>query len=332
MGASQQKLAVAERHHKKVVNKIRKQAAAFLEDESNVYGKYLGDYSAELAKATDELNDAVQVAKAGLAKAEAVPSTPNDWKDPAIEQRAKLGAQVASAERVIKKAERRRARSVREAEEQGEETMEDEAQKLGMKLGDMTPLVDQAKKTLEAVAEKAPVVVAKTAVKTDAKADTKKVDIKALQDKLAKASKKVTSDTADLNKKLEGFLSKTGKDVADKTAKLKADLDGAQKVEIEKVLGRKQEPAKAAPVSKHHTPVPSKPSVKLPVPHGHPEAGAASKHHTPVPPKPSVALPVPHGHPEAGKAVKVEAGKKVEPAKAAPVVKAVAAKVTVAKK
>merc|ERR1719502_602920 len=49
------KLAVAQRHHKKVVKKIRKEAEAFLQDESTAYGKYLNTYSAELTKANEEL-------------------------------------------------------------------------------------------------------------------------------------------------------------------------------------------------------------------------------------------------------------------------------------
>merc|ERR1719198_881475 len=187
MGQAQQKLGAAERHHKKVVKKVRNEAAAFLEQESNVYGKYLQDYSAELVKATDELQNVVDMAKAAIKQSEAAPSSTSDWKDPLVEQRAKLGAQVAATERTIKRAERRRSRQVREAEERAEENMEDEAQKLGMKLGDMTPLVDKAKQTLEAAAEKQVPVLA--AGKAATKSDTKKVDLKALEDNLAKANK-----------------------------------------------------------------------------------------------------------------------------------------------
>lgn len=249
MGAAQQKLGVAQRHHKKVVKKIRKEAGAFLDQESKVYGKYLNDYSTELSKATAELQQAVDEAKAGIKKSEAAPSNPNDWKDPSVEQRAKLGAQVAAAERTIKRSERRQARQLREGEERAEENMEDESQKLGMKLGDMTPLVDASKKTLEAAAEKTLPVLAASKV-ADVKTDkSAKVDLQGLEDKLAKASKSAQAKTADVNKKLDGFLTKTGKEVADKTKKIQGDLEKAQKEEIEKVLGRKTE-AKAAPAKK----------------------------------------------------------------------------------
>lgn len=245
MAGAQQKLGVAQRHHAKVVHKMRKEAEAALNQESTAYGKYLQDYSMELSKAKDELQSAISSAKAGLAKAEAAPSNPNDWKDPNVEQRAKLGAQVAAAERTIKRAERRSARQVREGEERAEETMEDESQKLGMKLGDMTPLVDAAKKNLEAVAEKqAPV---KSTAQVETKADPKaKVDLKALQANLAKATADNQAKTVNANKKLDGFLTKMDKDLAGKTVKVMADLDTAQKTEIQKVLGRAPGPAKAA--------------------------------------------------------------------------------------
>jgi len=278
MGAANQKLAVAQRHHKKVVKKVRQEADTFLQAEATSYGKYLNDFSAELTKSTQELQDAVDQAKAGIKVSESQPSSPNDWKDPNVEERAKLGAQVASAERTIKKAERRGVRSVREAEERAEETTEDEAQKLGMKVGDMTPLVDNAKKTLETVAEKAvPAVVAKVV------AASKKVDLKGLEANVKKASAKQVAVTKEANTKLDGFLAATGKDVATKMTEIAADLEAQQKEEIAKVLGRteaapvKKAAAKSvkkvatvkastAKVSPHLVAVPAKPTIKLPTP------------------------------------------------------------------
>lgn len=251
MGESQRKLQVAQRHHKKVVKKIRKDAEAWLQDEAKVYGEYFSEYSAEVAKASAELQKAIDDAKAGIAQSEAASAKVNDWKDPAVEDRAKLGAQVAAAERNIKKGERHSARKVQESEEHGEEVMEDEAQKLGMKVGDMTPLVDGAKKTMESVAEKkAP--VATLAAKTDSKA---KADLKALEDNLVKTAKKVKDVTDDANKRMDGFLKKTDQSVADKRVKLEKDLEVAQKKEIANVVGTpvaaktQTKPAQKAPVA-----------------------------------------------------------------------------------
>jgi len=253
MGAAQMKLGIAQRHHAKVVKKIRKEASAYFEQEADVYGKYLNSYNTELSKANEILQNAVDEANAGLKKAESIPSSPNDWKDPAVEQRAKLTALISSAERTVKKNERRQSRQLREGEESAEEVLEDESQKLGMKLGDMTPVSDAAKKALEAAAEKKVDTV--SAKKVEAKTDKNaKVDFQKLQDNLSKASKDVQDKTKDAGKKLDGFLSKTAKDVADKRAKIQGDLDSAQKQEIAKVLGRKPAEkttvAKAAPAKK----------------------------------------------------------------------------------
>jgi len=212
MGAAQQKLGVAQRHHKKVVKKIRKEAGAFLDQESKVYGKYLNDYSAELSKATAELQQAVDEAKAGIKKSEAAPSNPNDWKDPSVEQRAKLGAQVAAAERTIKRSERRQARQLREGEERAEENMEDESQKLGMKLGDMTPLVDASKKTLEAAAEKYSIKEAKY-----------EEEIKSLNTRLTDAEQR-----AEAAEKLVGELEKTIDELEDELFKTKLRTKSVQ--------------------------------------------------------------------------------------------------------
>merc|ERR1719162_1523193 len=111
------KLSLAERHHKKVVKKVRKEAEDLLNIEATEEGQYFNGYSHELAEATEALQSAVDEAKVGIAKSESKPSSPNDWKDPEVEQRAKLSAQVASAERTIKRDNRRHERALREAEE-----------------------------------------------------------------------------------------------------------------------------------------------------------------------------------------------------------------------
>jgi len=233
MAAAQQKLSLVERHHGKIVKKVRKQADAFLQEEAAAYGGALNSYSAELLKAEADMQEEVAVAKAGLKVSEAapVPKT-NDWKDPSVMERAKLNAQVAATERAVKHVERQRVSEVREGVERSEEQLESEAQKLGMKLGDMTPLVDTAKKTLEAQANKvqvAPKVVTPVASKT--------VNLPALQDALAKALPKERTAAASAQKKLDGFLSKADKELASKRTVIEQGLLDEQKAEITKVLG-----------------------------------------------------------------------------------------------
>jgi hypothetical protein len=280
MGQAQQKLALVERRHQKVVKKLRKESEAMLQQESDTYGKYFNGYATELAQATADLENVVSMAKAALAKAEAAPVKLNDWKDPDVELRAKLGAQVAAVERNAKRSERHRDRQVKEAEEHAEETIEDNAQRLGMKLGDMSPIVDTAKKTLEGVAEKAPVLAA--AKKVQKENDSKQLDLKGLEDTLAKATSIHKTKTTDANQRLDGFLGKQDKEIYAKTEEIKKHLDTAQKEEIEKVMGHKQEspvkaPAKKVAVSKKEKVAPTKAAAPAKVAAATPAKVAATK-------------------------------------------------------
>jgi hypothetical protein len=236
VAASQQKLGLAERHHKKVVNRVRKEADAMLEEQAKAYGDALNAFGLERERAEDELQAAIRSGKAGLEKAEAAAANSTNWNDPEVSVRAKLGAQLASSDRANKKNARHRLRQVREGEEAAEGTLEDNAQKLGMKLGDMTPLVDKAKKTVESVAEK---TVAAAKQNITVQAASKHVNLTSSEDELKTVSAKSQAAISAANKKLDGFLSKIDKDVATKTAKIQEDLQKAQHEEIDKVLGQK---------------------------------------------------------------------------------------------
>jgi len=238
-------LSLVERHHGKVVEKVRKQTESFLEEEAVTYGDALNVYSAEFMKAEAGLEDVVNDAKAGLKASEASPA--KSWPDPLVMQRAKLNSQLAATGRDAKHEDRARANQLREATEHSEESLETQANKLGLKLGDMTPLVDKAKKTLEAHVEKASVAAAVVkASKTSASAN---VDLASLQGELTKASLKERTEAVDAKKKLDGFLSKADKEIDTKRAKIEEGLDAAGRAENSQVLGA---PAvhKATPVAK----------------------------------------------------------------------------------
>jgi len=245
MTAAQQKMGLVQRHHGKVVAKVRKQADSLLGEEAQAYGDALGSYSAKLLKAEAELQSSANEAKAGLEASKASPSGPNAWNDPQVMERAKLNAQVAGTDRAVKKAERVRKSEIREAEERSEESLESEGQKLGMKLGDMTPIVDKAKKTLEALVEKSSAVP--LATKASTASSPKKATLASLEDELAKATPKERALAAAAEKALDGFLSKTDKDISAKRAKIEDGLEEAQHEELSKFVG-----VTAKPVVKAH--------------------------------------------------------------------------------
>jgi len=244
MAGAQKGLAVAEHRHAKVVKVVRQEATAFLQNEAEVYGKFLSGYSAELAQAEDEVKDAARLAQAAIAKEDAKPSNPADWKpnDPALKLRTKLASQANFAQQAITRAEHKNMRQVKEAEEHIEETLEDSTSKLAYKVGDMTPEVDKVKQTLEAVVEK------KVPTLAASKPTAATSNLTVLQDNLAKATLKSPAKIAAANKKLQEFLVKTDKDVALEGTKLQKSLDedSAKPIEI-KV---KSAPAKAKVVAK----------------------------------------------------------------------------------
>jgi len=231
MAGAQKSLAVAEHRHAKVVKVVRQQAAAFMQDDAKVYGKLLSGYSAELAQAEAEVEDAARLAQAGLAKAAASAQKSSEWKpnDPALKLRVKLASQANSAQQAIKRTEHKDARQVKEAEEHIEENLEDKSSQLAHKVGDMTPLVDEAKKTLEEAVEKKVPVVAATSVSTLATSN-----LTVLEDNLMTATSKSPAKIAEVKKKLQDFLSKTDKEVTLEVNKLKksVDEDNAKPIEI----------------------------------------------------------------------------------------------------
>jgi hypothetical protein len=268
MAGAQRSLAVAEHRHAKVVKAVRQEAAAFLQNEAEVYGKFLVGYSASLAEAEAEVKDATRLAQAGAAKAAAAPQNPSDWKpnDPAFNLRIKLASQAASAQRALTHADHKNAQQVKQAEEHVKETLEDKSSKLAYRVGDMTTLVDSAKQTLEAVVgKKVPMFT------TNTMSTVETSNLTVLEDNLVQATSKIPAKTAAANRQLQDFLAKTDKDVTLEVNKLQKSLDEdvAKPVEIKVKSARvKATPGKAAPASK---PLPNithveKAKVKLQVP------------------------------------------------------------------
>jgi len=203
MAGAQKGLAVAEHRHAKVVKAVRQEAAAFLQNEAEVYGKFLGRYSADLAQAEAEVKDATRLAQAGVVKAAAASQNAADWKpnDPALKLRTELGSQADFAQKAITRAEHKNARQAKEAEEHIEETLEDQSSKLSYKVGDMTPLVDKAKQSLEAAVDKQVTTLATSNVSTVATSN-----LTVLEANLVKATLKSPAKIAAANKKLQDFL------------------------------------------------------------------------------------------------------------------------------
>jgi len=253
MAASKMKLSMAQAHHTKVVNKARKKTLKFLSSEAESLGDAIGRYGLELRKAESELQLALETAKADLKKAADAPSDPSDWRDPLSGQKATLAAQVGSAERALKKAQRKRTRSVREAEDRVEEPLDDQAQKLAMKIGDLTPDVDKAKQTLEAHVDSvmanasSGIVRASLVDATDKKSSGKASDYLVKDVALLQAAVKQIKGAVDAaDKRFNAVVENAAKEVAAQGDNVTAYLQRAQEREIARVLGRPVAPKKTS--------------------------------------------------------------------------------------
>jgi len=242
MSAANENLAKAEDHHKKAIEKAREQVTFDLGDASRAVEQETGEYAGDLVKAWTDLSATVNMSKAGLAKEEANPISPGDWSGPGFAERAKLGAQIGATERLLKRAERQRTRKVKEADEKAEAIFEDETQKLGWKLGDLSSLSDEVKQSLEAEVEEIQTnftrnVTAGKKTVEKAKKDDEQGRLVALERTLDAASKKFDSDQDAAVKKVNMFLAKVSKDAAAKAASIVKDVDNAQHVELGKAFG-----------------------------------------------------------------------------------------------
>jgi len=252
MAASNENLAQAESHHTRALNRMRRQLTISFHNDSKAFGQAIGAYAQDLLKAETLLSSAVNASKAGLNEASAFMSTKiGDMDSPVITQSSKLSAKVGVAERALMHAKRERASKVREAEESVEETVDDDATKLGRELGDLTSMSDAIKQGLEAevsdivgnFTSKEPVTPtssaeAAKAAKTMQEADEAKRLI-ALEGGLGAATKEFEKERAAAGKKVQAFLAGVGKQFDAQIGVVQKGLDAAQHVEVLKVAGKK---------------------------------------------------------------------------------------------
>jgi len=250
MQAAQTTLAKAQRHHERVVQKVRKQVVSDFSFEADTVGSQIGEFAAELDSAAKEIEVAVNASKVGLAASEARAKKSTNWQDAEVEDRAKLNAQTGSAERNMKKMLRRSAQAIHSAEERSESSMEDESEKLSMKLGDLSTEYSAAKSELESNVTVTQANATAKMSEGHSAATPKGKDLKSLENNLADTLAKSQASIKGIQTKMDQFLGKIDKDVETRGSKIEDLLNVAQKKEIEKVLGHSPTSTKAAPKAK----------------------------------------------------------------------------------
>jgi len=254
MSGAQQKLGHAQRHHEKVVQKLRKATEQNFKGDMVSIEDAITGYSEELATAERDLQMAVNSSKAELKREQAIPTPVGDWDSKSSMEKAQLNAVIGSAERTERHLDRHNDRDVREAEEQAGQMVEDESTKLSMKLGDLTSLSDDTKKGIvdHVTDESASFAVreqGKPGPKEDALAGDEVSRLQEQGKRLQAAEKKSTAEIAVAKTKFGTFLAKSTKTVDAETDKVVADLEVAEKKEIDRIDGKAPPKKNAAPVA-----------------------------------------------------------------------------------
>jgi len=150
--AAQLGLKRAEKQQEKAVQKVRQQAQDLFSSEAQSMGEEVGQYSKQLQRVAQDL-EAVVNSSQKLLDAAAAADHSNAWAGPEAESRSKVSAQLLVAGRLVRKAKRQREELVQNAQRSAELSLEDNADTLSRKVGDMSSLVDQAKTYLQDIIE-----------------------------------------------------------------------------------------------------------------------------------------------------------------------------------
>mmetsp|Transcript_30402 Transcript_30402/g.66603 ORF Transcript_30402/g.66603 Transcript_30402/m.66603 type:complete len:294 (+) Transcript_30402:33-914(+) len=150
--ATQTGLARAEAHHKKAVESARSEVDRLLASETAALGALVRRYSANLTQSEGRFDTAIKEAKAAAKAAAEQATADNAIQFPSGDGVLRLRAQVAAAERSLWRSKRQHARSVREAQRNAEDMLDGGSSKLSLLVGDLSPLMEGAKRQLEAAA------------------------------------------------------------------------------------------------------------------------------------------------------------------------------------
>jgi len=241
MATAQQSLGRAQRHHQKVVDKMRKRVESNFNSEADSVGGVIAELSQNLSVADSRLQAAINVSMAGLKKEEAAPSKLDDWMDPGVAERARLNAEINSAERILQHSLLAHQRTVTEAEDNAGQAFEDQSMRLGMKLGDLTEQSDKAKKEIETlVSTKGEATSAAQANSSRISGKDQQARLKQYEALLTTVQKESQVAASAAQTRFTQFLSKATNIVTQESDKVLGDLEAAQQQEISKVRGQKK--------------------------------------------------------------------------------------------
>jgi len=239
--AAQAGLSRAERHQEKAVQRVRKDIETTLMSKAQTMGELLGSFSLALQQANQDLLSAVNASKAAIKSADAAtpPDHAHDWTGPVVEAKsnAEVGVEVAVTD--ARNGARHSRTLVREAKSTAEMALEDHAEELSRRVGDVTSSVDAAKAkletTMDAVLAPGLPTNGTTAVHSTAKKDDVVARMAEVANfiKAAQASSKAKIATA--KNKVDAGIAKADKELATKVKDMVMNLVAKEHTELQKL-------------------------------------------------------------------------------------------------
>jgi len=156
MGRAQASLAHVEKHHEKAVQKARATVGDLFQEQAKFMGVQVAKYASAVDQATRQLSAVINASKAELAAEEQAEAKNSSigWGGIAMGERARAGAKVNAAFRELGHLERQKDRDVEEATRHASAPLDDAAQTLSRRVGDLSSVSDEAKASLEWAARK----------------------------------------------------------------------------------------------------------------------------------------------------------------------------------
>jgi len=230
----------AERQQEKAVEHVRQAAQEFFLHEAQTMGAFVNKYAFELQQAALDLEVAMNSSRKVLDAATAADHS-NAFAGPEVESRSKVIVALESAARSVRSARRQFDHLVDQAQGDAEQSLEDSADTLGRRVGDMTPVLDQAKASLQSAVEQREAATAKwhsddKANSTSSKGDAvSRMQALAAYVKSAQAANKAR--TAAAKETVDASIAKADKQLAAKVKEMIADLMAAEQAEIRDLRG-----------------------------------------------------------------------------------------------
>jgi len=156
MGRAQASLARVEKYHEKAVQKARATVGDLFQEQAKFMGVEVAKYASAVDQATRQLSSVINASKAELAAEEQAEAKNSSigWGGIAMGERARAGAKVNAAFRELGHLERQKDRDVEEAMRHASAPLDDAAQTLSRRVGDLSSVSDEAKASLEWAARK----------------------------------------------------------------------------------------------------------------------------------------------------------------------------------